>query len=156
MQPLTTQHSARSTIKMTQRIASSMALVAFAVCLVGGLEAGNTFTTTVTRALVAISVPGPAEDAAQIGDEAIEALRAQYRDVRVVEEIRGKKLGGAKSITVAVSARRPSDDAELRVLVSVAAGEDRAYLVEVFAVPPGADRALAEAQALLNNLKFEG
>ena len=39
---------------MTQRIASSMALVAFAVCLVGGLQAGNTFTTTVTRALVAM------------------------------------------------------------------------------------------------------
>ena len=109
-----------------------------------------------TRALVAISAPGTAEEAAQIGEEAIASLRDEYRDVHVVQDIKGKKLGGAKSITVAVSARRPNDDAELRILVSVAVGEDRAYLVEVFAAPPGAEQALTEAQALLNNLKLEG
>ena len=41
---------------MAIRIASSMALVVFAVCLViGGVQAGNTFTTTVARALVAMA-----------------------------------------------------------------------------------------------------
>ncbi len=40
---------------MTQRIACSMAFLAFAVCLVvGGLEAGNSFATTVGRAVVAM------------------------------------------------------------------------------------------------------
>lgn len=40
---------------MPQRLAASLAVLAFAVCLViGGLQAGNTFTTTVTRALLAM------------------------------------------------------------------------------------------------------
>jgi hypothetical protein len=39
-----------------QRLAASLAVLTFAVCLVvGGLQAGNTFTTTVTRALVAMA-----------------------------------------------------------------------------------------------------
>jgi hypothetical protein len=41
---------------MAQRIASILALIVFAVCLVvGGLEADNPFTTTVGRALVAMA-----------------------------------------------------------------------------------------------------
>jgi hypothetical protein len=42
---------------MTHRIAASLALVAFAICLVvGGIHADNPFGTTVGRALVAMAV----------------------------------------------------------------------------------------------------
>jgi NhaP-type Na+/H+ or K+/H+ antiporter len=42
---------------MIQRIACAMAFLAFSVCLVvGGLEAGNSFVTTVERAVVAMLV----------------------------------------------------------------------------------------------------
>jgi uncharacterized membrane protein YfcA len=42
---------------VAQRIAASMSLIAFATCLlVGGLQTGNTFGTTVQRALVAMVV----------------------------------------------------------------------------------------------------
>ena len=42
---------------MSRRIAASLALIAFAICLVvGGMHAGNTFSTTVGRALVAMAV----------------------------------------------------------------------------------------------------
>ena len=40
---------------MTNRIASTLALIAFALCLLLGMGANNTFTTTVTRALVAMT-----------------------------------------------------------------------------------------------------
>ena len=41
---------------MIHRLAASLALVAFAVCLVvGGLHAGNPFSTTVGRSLVAMA-----------------------------------------------------------------------------------------------------
>jgi hypothetical protein len=41
---------------MPQRLAGVMALLAFAVCLiVGGVQAGNPFATTVTRALAAMA-----------------------------------------------------------------------------------------------------
>jgi uncharacterized membrane protein len=39
---------------MARRIAASMALVAFAVCLVMGMRAGNTFSTIVANALIAM------------------------------------------------------------------------------------------------------
>jgi NhaP-type Na+/H+ or K+/H+ antiporter len=41
---------------MPQRLAAVMALIAFAVCLVAGVEADNTFSTTVLRALTAMLV----------------------------------------------------------------------------------------------------
>jgi hypothetical protein len=41
---------------MTRRFAASAALVAFAVCLVTGWRAGNSFGTTVGRALLAMGV----------------------------------------------------------------------------------------------------
>lgn len=41
---------------MPQRIASILAILAFAICLiVGGISAGNPFGTTVSRALVAMA-----------------------------------------------------------------------------------------------------
>ena len=41
---------------MPLRIASTLALIAFAACLViGGLEVGNPFSTTVLRALLAMA-----------------------------------------------------------------------------------------------------
>lgn len=40
---------------MSSRLAAAISLVVFAFCLVMGLGAGNTFTTTVTRALVAMA-----------------------------------------------------------------------------------------------------
>jgi len=40
---------------MPQRVAAILSIIAFAMCLlIGGLEADNTFATTVTRALVAM------------------------------------------------------------------------------------------------------
>lgn len=41
---------------MQRRLAGSMAILAFAICLlIGGWQADNTFTTTVCRALVAMA-----------------------------------------------------------------------------------------------------
>jgi len=39
---------------MGNRIAATLALVAFAMCLLVGTQAGNTFATTIQRALVAM------------------------------------------------------------------------------------------------------
>jgi NhaP-type Na+/H+ or K+/H+ antiporter len=39
---------------LSRRVAAVLALVAFALALVAGLQTGNTFSTTVTRALIAM------------------------------------------------------------------------------------------------------
>ena len=41
---------------MVRRIAGAMALIAFALCLIMGMDAGNPFVTTLTRALKAMFV----------------------------------------------------------------------------------------------------
>ena len=41
---------------MTRRIAACLALVAFAVCILSGLQAGNPFSSVVGKALVALAV----------------------------------------------------------------------------------------------------
>jgi hypothetical protein len=41
---------------MTRRIAASMSLVAFLVCIVTGLQAGNPFNTVVSKAMIAMAV----------------------------------------------------------------------------------------------------
>ncbi len=40
---------------MATRIAACLSLIVFALCLLLGVQAGNTFSTTVTRALVALA-----------------------------------------------------------------------------------------------------
>lgn len=39
---------------MSNRIAATLALVAFAMCLLIGIQAGNSFATTIQRALAAM------------------------------------------------------------------------------------------------------
>jgi hypothetical protein len=41
---------------MAQRIAAALAMIVFAVCLLAGINAGNPFTTVVTRAMLAMLV----------------------------------------------------------------------------------------------------
>ena len=41
---------------MARKIAVSSALVVFAVCLIAGIQAGNSFSTVVSKALVAMGV----------------------------------------------------------------------------------------------------
>ena len=41
---------------MPRRLAASISLIVFAVCLLSGMSAGNTFVETVRRALVAMFV----------------------------------------------------------------------------------------------------
>lgn len=108
------------------------------------------------QAIVAISAPGPAADAELIHAEAVDTLREQYRDVHEGATITDKQLGGLDARTSALTARRPDDGTELRILVATAAGENLAYLAEIFAAAPQPQQALVEAQALLNNLTLEG
>ena len=41
---------------MTQRIAAALAMVVFAVCLLAGINAGNPFSTVISRAMLAMLV----------------------------------------------------------------------------------------------------
>jgi hypothetical protein len=106
-------------------------------------------------AAVVVTSPGPVERAGEIHQQAIAAVRAQYRDVKVVEESRGE-LGGRKARTAALAARPPEGGGRLGIMVVTARGEKRAYLVEVFTRGENPGVALLEAQAVLNNLELRG
>jgi len=79
---------------MPQRLAAILALLVFTACLiVGGLETGNTFTTTVARALAAMG--GTFVIGLMLGamgqkmiDENLEPLKKESVEP---EELKGKK-----------------------------------------------------------------
>ena len=106
--------------------------------------------------LVAISAPGPDEDAKAIHRAAVEAIESKYRAAEVVSRDETAKLGNRPADVTAISARQPQDRAPVRILVVTANGKNRAYLAEVFAAGEDPSAALVEAQVLLNNLRIKG
>lgn len=105
--------------------------------------------------LVAISAPGPASDADSIQKAAVDAIKGQYRAVDVVDTFSRRRLGRRPAETAAISARNPKTRDPVRILVSTAKGEKRAYLVEVFAAGSDPTAAQVEAQAVLNGLRLQ-
>jgi hypothetical protein len=106
--------------------------------------------------LVAISAPGPAGDADSIQSAAVDAVKGQYRGVKVIKASSRGRLGGRPAETAAIAARNPKTRDPVRILVSTARGVRRAYLVEVFAAGSNPTAALIQAQAVLNGLELKG
>ena len=106
-----------------------------------------------SSAQVVIAAPAPAADADALLAQTLEAFEAQYEDVDVAPGS-GREIGGIEATGAVVQATR--DGAELRILVAVVPGEERAYLVEVFTTAGVSGDRLREAQAALNSLEFSG
>ena len=106
--------------------------------------------------LVAVSAPGPAGDADSIQSAAVDAVKGQYRGVDVIKTSSRGRLGRRPAETAAIAARNPKTRDPVRILVSTAKGERRAYLVEVFAAGSDPTAALIQAQAVLNGLQLNG
>jgi predicted Zn-dependent protease len=100
-----------------------------------------------------LAAPGPADDADEVLDEALEAFRVAYEDVDVAPGS-GRKVGGLEAKGAVVSAKQ--GDRELRIVVAVAEGEERAYLVEVFTISGLGPERLRETQVALNSIRFDG
>ena len=104
--------------------------------------------------VIAISTPGPAEDAAEIQREALAAIESQYRKVETTGRTRDLELGGRRAISATLVATHPKKKKELRILISTAKGRKMAYLVEVVAAD--LNQGLVEAQAVLSGLRLKG
>lgn len=104
------------------------------------------------QAQIVIASPAPASETGAVLDEALTALRSGYENVDV-NPGSGVKLGGLNT-RGAVATLRTRKGVRLRVVVAVAKGDRRAYLVEVFTssgVPP---ERVREAQLIMNSLEF--
>ena len=106
-----------------------------------------------SSAEVVVAAPAPAADADQLLDDTLASFEAQYEDVEIAPGS-GREVGGIEAKGAVV--RATQGDAELRVLVAVAPGEERAYLVEVFTTSAISADALREAQVALNSLELKG
>ncbi len=110
--------------------------------------------STDRTARVAISSPGPAEDAAQLHAEVMKGLRSSYREFDVARNLRKAPIGGLTGSATVASGKVPGKNgAEQQILVATAEGKNRAYLVVVFTGSEPSP-AVVEAQALVNNLRF--
>jgi hypothetical protein len=101
---------------------------------------------------IVIAAPAPAKASGRVLDEAVAAVRSGYRRVRI-ERGSGSRLGGLRVNGAVASARNP-DGTPLRILMAVARGERRTFLVEVFTAAAASGKRIREAQVALNSLRF--
>jgi hypothetical protein len=102
---------------------------------------------------VGIAAPAAARAADRVLDDALAGLRASYDSVEV-NPGSGRMIGGLEAKGAVVSAR--SDKVDIRILVAVAAGRKRAYLIELFTSEAAAGKPVTQAQQLLNSLRLKG
>jgi hypothetical protein len=104
-------------------------------------------------AQIVIAAPADASEASGVLDQTLSAIRDGYDDVEVSRGS-GKQVGGLDADGAVIRAK--SSGKGLRILVAVAAGDERAYLVEVFMADDAGPDDLRNAQAALNSLKLKG
>jgi hypothetical protein len=102
---------------------------------------------------IVIAAPADASQASGVLDQTLASIRDGYDDVKISRGS-GKKVGGLEAKGAVV--RASTGDVGLRILVATAAGDERAYLVEVFTAADVGPADLRSAQAALNSLKLKG
>jgi hypothetical protein len=101
----------------------------------------------------AIAAPADPSEVSGVLHRALLAIRDGYDDVEVSRGS-GKKVGGLDAKGAVIRAK--SSGTGLRIIVAVAAGDERAYLVEVCTADDVGPDDLRSAQAALNSLKLKG
>ncbi len=102
---------------------------------------------------IVIAAPAPAARAGRLLEDTLAAIRRSYDAVQV-NPGSGREIGGLRARGAVISAR--SEATPLRILVAVAKGRKRAYLVEVFTAEDAPGERLREAQVALNSLRLGG
>jgi hypothetical protein len=100
---------------------------------------------------IVIAAPAPAAQADAVLDDALAAIRRGYEDVEVTPGA-GRQIGGLDAKGAVITAT--ADRTPLRIVVAVAPGGGRAYLVEVFTAAGIEAGRLREAQVALNSLRL--
>lgn len=105
-----------------------------------------------SSAEIVIAAPAPATDADALLEQTLQAFESQYDEVDVAPGS-GRTIGGLEAKGAVV--RASVEEEELRILIAVAPGERRAYLVEVFTTAGVSAQRLREAQAAINSLRLK-
>jgi hypothetical protein len=101
--------------------------------------------------VVAISAPADAADADQLRRDAIASAAAGYKKP-VVRPGKGRTVGGLRAEGATISGNGPGGPSTS--LVAVAAGREKAYLLEVLSAADAPSERLVEAQLMLNSLRL--
>lgn len=104
--------------------------------------------------IISISRPSGTDRSAAVLQSGVEAVRRQYRSVRVIGSV-NRKVARLPTNSVVMSARNARGTA-LRVLTSAPQGRTRSWLVQVFSAAGTPAKRLAEAQVALGTLRLMG
>lgn len=104
-------------------------------------------------AALSISAPGSAKESRRLLEEGVGSVSSRYKRVKKLGTD-GRRLGGLPAESTALSAvnRRGTP---LRILVGVAEGRRKAYLVNLFTARDRSSARLLEAQVILNSLRLK-
>jgi hypothetical protein len=100
---------------------------------------------------VAISAPAVTVAADQLRRDAIASAAAGYAKP-VVRPGKGRSVGGLRAEGATISGNGPGGPSTS--LVAVAAGREKAYLLEVLTAADAPSERLVEAQLILNSLRL--
>ncbi len=101
--------------------------------------------------LVGISAPADARDADELRKGAIAETADEYENP-VVRPGKGRTIGGLQATGATIGGQRA--EGRSVSLIAVAAGKQRAYLLEVVRAENAPTERLAEAQLILNSLQL--
>lgn len=104
------------------------------------------------RLAISISTPAPARDADDLRKGVISTIEEEYRKA-TVRHGKGRTIGGLPAKGAVIEARRRSGD-RLRILVAVAKGRKRAYLLEVLTAPETRSDTLVDGQLILSSVQL--
>lgn len=110
--------------------------------------------STDRTSLIVVSSPGPARDVRRIYRAALETVKADYRDIRVLSSA-GRSVAGRPAASIVVTGVNKAK-VPLRILVAAVRGVKTTYLVELFSASTAPAARLVEAQVILTTLKLAG
>jgi hypothetical protein len=102
--------------------------------------------------VISLSAPAPAREAPALRQQAVEAVRRTYADVEV-RPGRGRSIDGRSAAGAVIEGTAPSGDRQ-RLVIAVARGRERAYLLQVFAGLRSTESTAGAGQLILNSIEL--
>ena len=110
------------------------------------------FRSPNAKMVISISTPAPARDADELRKGAISSIEEEYRKAKI-QHGKGRTIGGLPAKGAVINARQRSGD-PARILVAVARGRKRSYLLQVVSAPGTPSDTLIDGQLILSSIRL--
>lgn len=115
-------------------------------------DGAHAFRSPDGKLVISISAPAPARDADELRSGAIDSVREESRKATVGYG-KGRQIGGLQAEGAVIDATQRSGD-RVRILIAVARGRERAYLLQVLSARDVPAETLVDGQLILGSIEL--